>query len=177
MENQVHEQNQLKQNELNQDQYYNQVIQIWQLLCELHSHLYQITCNEYTFLLNSNMEKIEESLNEKEATIEKIKKVELARSNLIAKINETLSEENKLKSAGQLSLYFANFPKEVRDHFFSNYNSLLIEIIEKIQEQNKKNQVLLGRGLSYFKQMKELVNGAKLTIYNSQGQIHHSPRK
>ena len=50
------------------------------------------------------------------------------------------------------------------------FNELLIDVIEKIQEQNKKNQVFLNKAINNLREIREEAMGVKnYSTYNQKG--------
>ncbi len=62
---------------------YRETIQIWNSLCELHRELYELTSLEYIKLLESNLEKIESSIEQKQIIVHKIKNIDIKRKNIL----------------------------------------------------------------------------------------------
>ena len=51
--------------------FYFEVTDLWKRLCEEHVDLFNLTCDEYSLLLSSQLEELEEKLIEKNNTIKK----------------------------------------------------------------------------------------------------------
>ena len=132
---------------------YDQTIKIWEVLCKLHSELWEITCDEYMALLSSEIEKIEELVNEKKVIIEEVNSLNQSREELISEINHILNTEH-IKKASDLIHVFKNFEDKSHQSTLQKLNLLLIEIIEKIQEQNKKNQMFINKAIDSLEDMK-----------------------
>ncbi len=151
--------------------YQDEVIDLWRMFCELHSELYNATCREYQLLLNSKVEDLEKELFKKQTIISKIKRVEKRRFELIHNLNSSIAEENKINNVSELVEYMQSDNVEVKYQTFLNkYNLLLIDIIEKIQAQNKKNQMFLNKAINSLREMREGVSGNKsVSTYNNKG--------
>ncbi len=153
--------------------FYFQVTDIWQRFCDFHNELYNITLEEYTALLSSDIDKLEILIKAKEETIAQINDVEKIRAGLIAKINEHLEESEKIKSVKDLLSLMNSVENNSSDpttHFLFKFNQLLIDLIEKIQAQNKKNQQFLNKAIFSLKEIREGMSGKKsYNVYNRSG--------
>lgn len=158
--------------------YYAQVITIWEGFCHLHKELYDLTCDEYLTLLASDIDKLEEMLPVKDEIISKIGELEKERAELIEKINlENLFPEKKIAKAGDLLDAYTFLDKEASLPILKNLNSLLIDIIQKIQDQNKKNQVFLNKAMHSLREIKQGFGGKKTyTTYGADGLTRSLPR-
>lgn len=153
--------------------YHHSIVEIWKSFCELHAKLYELTCDEYQLLLSSEIDNLEEKLEEKNAVINQIKSLEISRREVIQKINEKLKDDNKIKSVSDLISYMSN-DESVEDSYkvyLKKYNALLIDIIEKIQEQNKTNQIFLNKALANLREIRDGFSGNKnpMITYGPQG--------
>jgi flagellar biosynthesis/type III secretory pathway chaperone len=129
--------------------------EIWQNFCSLHSNLFDLTCDEYELLLSSQIEDLEKTLTKKDILINDIKDLENKRISLIDEINNLLPENQKIKSASQLIKIAGS------DSRLEKFNLLLIDIIEKIQTQNKKNQLFLNKAIISLQEIKDSFKGEK----------------
>lgn len=140
--------------------YYFNITDIWQRLCMEHSELLEATCSEYSLLLKNDIEKIEEILNEKEKIISTITELEALRSDSINQLKENFPQYN-ITNVSQLVEFMQAFEKKSdRKHLF-NFNQLLIDIIDKIQDQNKQNQLFINKALLELRQIKRDIFGTK----------------
>lgn len=152
------------------EELYLQIVEIWQKFCELHGHLYQLTCDEYSLFLASKIDEVEKVLEKKVATIQEIKNIELGRKDLIENLNRCVGPDKVISSVGDLVIMFQRYEDQKGQHYLQRYNDLLIDIIEKIQEQNKRNQLFVNKSLLSLKEIREGLMGVKsFNIYNSQG--------
>ncbi len=146
---------------------YHQCVGIWENFCRLHSDLFEKACDEYVTLLASDIDKLELILATKENIIQDIKTIEAERRELIDDLRHnglSITRASELLSAMQ------SLPEEKEKKFLARYNLLLIDIIERIQEQNKKNQMFLNKAILSLKEIRESFNGNKTyTTYNSMG--------
>jgi len=151
--------------------YYQHVVSVWEGFCHLHKNLYDLTCEEYLTLLESDIDKLETMLPIKEEIISKIAELERDRSELIEKLNETALFSTRITRAGELLTAFSEIDQQAAIPALKNFNSLLIDIIQKIQEQNKKNQQFLNKAMLSLREVKQGFTGKKqYTTYGADGQ-------
>jgi flagellar biosynthesis/type III secretory pathway chaperone len=148
---------------------YYQIIDLWKRFCEEHHLLFEQTMDEYSALLESDTEKVESMVESKAETIERINQLEKLRSHLIAKVNETLPEGQKVNGVGDLILVMQEFEKRSNNNHLFRFNQLLIDIIEKIQEQNKKNQLFINKAIIALREIRENALGKKYHTYTPRG--------
>ena len=150
--------------------YYFKIVDIWKSFCEEHSKLFQMTCDEYSILLASEIDSLEQILNEKEDLIDNIKHLETKRSLVINEINNILDEKSKINSLSDLINLLEEIPDEKEKKFLERYNFLLIDIIKKIQHQNKKNQIFLNKSIISLREIREGLSGQKnYKTYDNKG--------
>ena len=131
-------------------------ILVWKQFCDLHQHLYQITCKEYKLLLEGHIDRLGKYLKEKINIINQIKDVEVRRKKYIMCLPS-------IAGASQLLDYMQS--EELRE-----YNTDLIDIIEKIQMQNKKNQMFINKARYNLRKIKDEFSGHHSTpSYDSRG--------
>jgi flagellar biosynthesis/type III secretory pathway chaperone len=153
--------------------YYHQVIQLWESFCEAHKTLFELTGEEYLNLLDGDLDKIEATVKLKEATIDYVGQLELTRQNIIAELNQKNLGHKEIKSVTDLLMTFSELENTKSVRILFNLNSLLIDIIEKLQAQNKKNQIFLNRAMHSIREIKEGFSGKKqFSTYGSDGQKH-----
>jgi flagellar biosynthesis/type III secretory pathway chaperone len=151
--------------------YYQRVLSVWEGFCQLHKDLYDLTCDEYLTLLESDIDKLETMLPVKEEIISKIGELEKERAELIDKLNSTALFGMKIGRAGDLLSAFASLDQSSGLPALKNLNSLLIDIIHKIQDQNKKNQQFLNKAMLSLRDVKQGFTGKKqYTTYGADGQ-------
>lgn len=151
--------------------YYQRVLNVWEGFCLLHKELYDLTCEEYITLLESDIDKLETMLPLKEEIISKIGELEKERSELIEKLNTLKIFPFAIGRAGDLLNAFTELDQGAAIPAMKNLNSLLIDIIQKIQEQNKKNQQFLNKAMLSIREMKQGFTGKKTyTTYGADGQ-------
>ena len=150
--------------------YYQHVLNVWEGFCHLHTELYDLTCDEYLTLLASDMDKLETMLPLKEEIIGKISELELERNELIEKLNNSKIFSHTINRSGDLLQAFADIDQTGALPALKNLNSLLIDIIHKIQEQNKKNQMFLNKAMLSLREVKQGFTGKKtFSTYGADG--------
>jgi flagellar biosynthesis/type III secretory pathway chaperone len=157
--------------------YYQHVLNVWEGFCHLHKELYDLTCEEYLTLLASDIEKLESMLPIKEEIIGKIGELEKERTELIDKLNQNALFTQKIYKASDLLNLFSELDRTATIPALKNLNGLLIDIIEKIQDQNKKNQVFLNKAMLSLRDIKQGFTGKKsYTTYGADGMTRTNGR-
>src|SRR3989338_10330430 len=128
---------------------------LWQEFCQLHNNLYKFTCDEYIHLLSSDIDKLESTLAEKDQIILDIKLLEEKRLTLIQEINAILPTDKKIEKVSQLIRLISETENNKGETRIEKLNKLLVDIIEKIQSQNKKNQLFLNKAILSLQDLKE----------------------
>lgn len=145
----------------------NYLRDLWQEFCQAHTELYDVTCNEYLHLMESDMDKLEESVEQKGVIIKAIDKLDGHRQETILEISKLLGVE-KLENISQLLSYNEVNPKIKSD--VEKLNLILLDIIEKIMEQNKKNQFFLNKAIHSLRELKDSFSGKiNYSTYSSTG--------
>jgi flagellar biosynthesis/type III secretory pathway chaperone len=151
--------------------YYQRTIVIWESFCQLHKELFDLTCDEYITLLESDIDKLEKMLPLKEEIISKISELERDRSELIDTLNSTSLFSTRIERAGDLLTVFSDVESNTEIKALRNLHDLLIDIVKKIQEQNRKNQVFLNKAMLSLRDIKQGFTGKKqFTTYGANGQ-------
>ncbi len=151
--------------------FYQRAVIVWEAFCELHRELYDLTCEEYLTLLESDIDKLESMLPLKDELITRISELEKDRSELIDNLNSIELFSAQINRAGDLLTVFADIEKAAAIPALKNLNSLLIDIIQKIQDQNKKNQMFLNKAMISLREVKQGFTGKKqFTTYGANGQ-------
>ncbi|MCF8058000.1 MAG: flagellar protein FlgN [Bacteriovoracaceae bacterium] len=151
---------------------YFQVTDIWKRFCENHTELLDKTFEEYALLLSSDIDQLEEVLIQKQEIIKKINFLEAARERVITKLNIYLRDNNQkeVDSVSELIEVMQYFEDQNNTKHLYRFNMLLIDIIEKIQDQNKKNQVFLNKAINNLREIREEAMGVKsYSTYNQKG--------
>ena len=149
---------------------YEELIRIWKSFCELHQVLFDLTCDEYLILLESDIDRLEPLLAKKDAVINKIGEIETKRKLFVEEVNSKKLFENNISNLSQLIRSFERYENGNNKGRLEKLNLLLIDIIEKIQKQNKKNQIFLNRAILSLQEMRESFMGEKkYKTYGSNG--------
>lgn len=157
--------------------YYQQVLTVWEGFCLLHKDLYDLACEEYLTLLASDIEKLEGMLPLKEAIISEIGLIENDRSELIQKLNASDLFATKISKASDLLFVFTELDQKAAIPALKNLNLLLIDIIQKLQEQNKKNQIFLNKAMLSLRDIKQGFTGKKtFSTYGADGMTRATNR-
>lgn len=152
---------------------YFQTTDIWKRMCEEHMDLFNVTCDEYTLLLNSEIDQLEAKVKEKEQTILRIKALEEIRQEIIIELSKTLNK--KIESVSQLLEVMTAYEVEKKEKHLFRFNALLIDMIEKIQAQNKKNQLFINKALRSLKEIRMEAMGEKsYQTYTAKGGTSNS---
>ena len=148
---------------------YFEVTDLWKRLCEEHNVLFSVTCDEYSLLLNSQLDLLEEKLVEKNEVILRISALETIRREIIVELNGLVPEKN-IDSVSKLIEVMRSYEVEKNQKHLFRFNALLIDIIEKIQAQNKRNQLFINKALLSLKQIRIEATGKKnYSTYTSKG--------
>ena len=149
---------------------YQEIVSLWKDFCNSHTKLYELTCDEYLHLLSSDMEKLENTIDLKQDLIEYINRLEETRQSLMQEVSNILDDGSLINSASKLLKVMqsdkdSNFPDQLE-----NYNKLLLDIVEKIQDQNKTNQLFLNKAILSLQELKDSFKGKKsFKTYNFKG--------
>jgi flagellar biosynthesis/type III secretory pathway chaperone len=154
------------------EQLYFQITDVWKRFCELHFDLFNLTCDEYTYLLQSNLEQIDGAISRKESIIKEISFTDSKRQELIAQINQSLPTNEKISKVKELLTFGLSIESDLDQNHLSKYNLLLIDLIEKIQAQNKRNQLFLNKAIISLREIRQDATGNKnYNIYNGKGAL------
>ena len=152
--------------------FYFRITDIWKRFCEEHSELLDKTFEEYSLLLSSDIDALEPLLQEKADVVQRISFLEKARARCIEELNEYLTEQGvkTIDSISELIQVMKDYEEHNNEKHLFRFNQLLIDIIEKIQEQNKKNQLFLNRSINSLREIREDALGVKnYNTYNNKG--------
>lgn len=154
------------------------IADLWQEQCSLHTNLFELTCDEYIHLLASDMDKLDAAIEDKRELIERINQVEDRRKLELQEINEN-REGTPLRKVPDLVEFLASQGLEKEGERLQKLNLVLMDIIDKIQEQNKKNQVFLNKALMSLKDLKDSFagGGKRYETYGSNGATRNSLAK
>ena len=148
---------------------YFEVTNLWKQFCEEHNELFNLTCDEYSLLLSSELELLEAKIEEKNECIKRIGTLELVRRDLINDLNNLYPGKN-LDTVSALLETMSNYEVESNQKHLFRFNALLIDIIEKIQAQNKRNQLFINKALHSLQQIRLEATGKKnFSTYSKKG--------
>jgi flagellar biosynthesis/type III secretory pathway chaperone len=143
---------------------------IWEKFCKQHTHLYDLTCEEYVHLLSSDIEELEKTIETKNTHLEDIKNLDTTRQELISKLQSYSSPGQKLEKVSDVLSLFKNSGLTEEAKQLEGFNQILLDIIGKIQGQNKKNQFFLNKAILSLKDLKKNFAGKKCyTTYGANG--------
>lgn len=149
---------------------YFQITGIWQQLCEEHALLFNLTCDEYLLLLDSDLDALETIIEEKNIVIKRIAELEKIRRNFLDQLNNKLGDKDKINSHNDLLNFVGKSSIEKEQKHFNRFNTLLTNIILKIKKQNKRNQIFLRKAMISLSDWKKEAFGEKnFQIYTASG--------
>jgi flagellar biosynthesis/type III secretory pathway chaperone len=152
-------------------------VEIWENFCQLHHALYELTCDEYQALLSGEIELLEEIISKKEAVMLQINEWENRRSSLIEEMNQANADTDKITNVTGLLKVLAPAEAQLPIPALHNLNSLLIDVITRIQEQNKRNQIFLNRAMSSLREIRDGFSGKRqYTTYGADGMTRSAGR-
>ncbi len=132
--------------------------QLWFEFVEKHTELYEKTCEEYSHLLASELDELEQTVDEKQIIIQHINKLERSRNEVAAEMATLMKIEKPEKLNTMLNkLEEHKMDSEVNE--IKKLNAVLLDIIEKIQEQNKKNQIFLNKAIISLNELRASFSG------------------
>ena len=160
----------MEKNNINETFYWRST-EIWKRFCDIHSELLDITLEEYNALLEHDLDKIEKKTSEKKNLIEKINTLNKERITLIDDINKTLSDKKDIiKNVSDLLNKMTSLTVGKEKKSLLQFNSILIDLIGKIQNQNKKNHLFINKAVSSIEAIQSnFYNNSPFKNYDSKG--------
>jgi flagellar biosynthesis/type III secretory pathway chaperone len=149
---------------------YEELIGVWKDFVTKHTELYELTCKEYSLLLESDIDNLEEVIEQKRVTLEIIAQLDEHRTEIL---NDFESETMLNKQIGKMNVLVDElkaFSSDFNTEQLERLNLLLIDIINNIQEQNKKNQFFLNRAIHSLNDLQKSFSGKKYDTYSSKGE-------
>ena len=103
--------------------------------------------------------------------IERIGQIEQVRTQCFNEIQTLLGPDNNMKNFRELIDYFSNTMPEEKEHkHLQRFNNLLIDLIGKIKDQNKKTQLFINKAIYSLQTIRDEAMGVKPnTVYNKKG--------
>ncbi|MCK5073882.1 MAG: flagellar protein FlgN [Bacteriovoracaceae bacterium] len=139
--------------------FYFQIVDIWHRLCKEHTNLLDLTCEEYSLLLSNDINDLEKTIHKKRLVMAQIDNLDKLRSQTIENINE--AEGSQINSVSELLETMNQFEEHENQKHLWRFNQLLTDIIEKIQEQNKRNQIFISKASRALQEIKNEILGEK----------------
>ena len=151
---------------------YNSFTDLWKRLCDIHSELYGITCEEYLALLNSNIDQVNALLEHKEVLIKTIDDFEAERFSLVLRIAKiSQSQPTNFAKFKTVYEYFHKHLQLDNENTLLKYHATMLDLIEKTQDQNKKNRIFLNKALHSIQELRFELNGvSKVDNYSRTGE-------
>ncbi len=157
--------------------YHSRAIEVWSQFCRLHHDLYELTCDEYQALLSGEIEQLEDLITRKQVIVEEVSQWENTRSLLIAEMNTNQILDVAINSASDLINILKPVEAKLAIAALQNLNDLLINVISRIQTQNKRNQLFLNRAMQSLSELKDGFSGKKhFTTYGANGMTRSASR-
>ena len=157
--------------------YHGRAIEVWEHFCRLHHDLYELTCDEYQALLSGEIEQLEDLIARKQVIVDAVSNWETRRSELIQEMNADTILAVSIKSASDLINLLKPVEAKLTIAARQNLNDLLIDVITRIQMQNKRNQLFLTRAMQSLNELKDGFSGKKhFTTYGANGMTRSASR-
>ena len=152
------------------ESFYHQAVDLWKGFCIEHTALLDATFDEYSLLLSSDIDSLEKKIDEKNKIIERIGLLEKKRQQLVDAVSEIKGQ--KIESVSDLIEILKEYEKEEKDtEYLMKFTNLLVDIIKKIKEQNKKNQIFINKAVSSLNEMRNGIVGEKIySTYSAKGE-------
>jgi flagellar biosynthesis/type III secretory pathway chaperone len=149
---------------------YEELIGVWQDYITQHQNLYELTCIEYTHLLESNIDELDTCIKEKQIILDNIGVLEEHRQSIISDFSSPEYLNLEISKMNELVEALAPYENEISLTRLTKLNDLLKDIIETIQEQNKKNQFFLNRAILSLNDLQKSFTGKKYQTYSAKGE-------
>ena len=158
---------------------YFKTVDLWSKLCEYHNKLYSITCKEYSILLKSDLDKLDDILESKKEVINKINGLDSVRRNIFDEVYQ-IQHKTTVSNVSELINFLERFEDQKNIKNIKKFNALLIDVINKIQKQNKHNQLFINKAVLSLEELKQETVGKKqnYATYTSSGapELRHKIR-
>jgi flagellar biosynthesis/type III secretory pathway chaperone len=148
---------------------FHQLVLTWEDFCRSHHLLFDYTCEEYLNLLASDINALESTLAEKDKILENINALDQERLDLIIKVSNSISPESEITKISELLVMVEGKVEQSAIDNLNKLNLLLIDIIVKLQAQNKKNQLFLNKSIISLNDLKSEFTGKKYSTYGPKG--------
>lgn len=148
----------------------NQLVDLWRNFCEKHTELYEYTCDEYMHLIASDIDKLNTTLADKKVLLNEINQLDLERKEVTTEVSALLNINTEPAKLTFLLSHLKSSEESLAADHIEKLNLILLDIIDKIQEQNKKNQVFLNKAILSLRELKESFSGkTQYKTYSSSG--------
>ncbi len=151
----------------------DQLIQILDEQIRVYRHLLEIVRKENEILISANLDDLNENNKSKEAMLIKIRSLENDRISLAKAVGESLGLED---SAPRL-IEIARHVQDEKAEKLRNMHSVLELLLKRVQEHNKKNEVLVQSALANItgamNNLKSVLEDKK--TYKRKGDLGKSP--
>jgi len=148
---------------------YFQITDLWKRFCEEHQVLFDLTMDEYQALLKSDIDQVDELVAQKKQIMQKIALLEQARQTLMQEVSQQVG--HPITKASELLAVMEVYEQENHQNYLQRFNNLLIDIIEKIQQQNHKNQIFINKAISSLNEIRESTSGRRFKTYTPTAQL------
>lgn len=146
------------------------LIDLWHEFCEKHTELYEYTCDEYMHLLSSDIDQLNITLAEKKILLKEISDLDQHRKEVTTELLALMDVAPGPQKLTYLLSCLKQTEEAVAAGHIEKLNLVLLDIIDKIQEQNKKNQIFLNKAIMSLKELKESFNGkVQFKTYSASG--------
>jgi flagellar biosynthesis/type III secretory pathway chaperone len=150
--------------------FYLKISNVLRQFCILHSNLLDATITEYDFLLESEIDGVDEISQLKEEIVQMIHLTDEQRKTVLYEAFESGLFDKPVEGLGDLEILLIPYEKDNDITFFSEFSELLIKIIDNLKNQNKKNQIYLHKALESLQDLRSNMTGRTSSkIYNPKG--------
>lgn len=149
---------------------------IWEDFCRCHHLLFDYTCQEHINLMESDIDGLEKTAAEKDKVLQDIDQLDLLRKECVSNISSIINPQNPATKISELIEQVEGKVDKEELEILKKLNVLLIDIIGKLQEQNKKNQIFLNRSIISLNELKAEFTGKKYSTYGPSGSTNASTK-
>ncbi|MDA8793806.1 flagellar protein FlgN [Bacteriovoracaceae bacterium] len=155
---------------------FHNLTNIWEDFCRCHHLLYDFTCQEHINLMESDIDGLEKTALEKDKVLLDIEQLDTLRKECVNDISHIINPNNPATKISELIELVEGRVDEKELDTLKKLNLLLIDIIQKLQEQNKRNQIFLNRSIISLNELKEEFTGKKYSTYGPSGNTNASTK-
>ncbi|MCM2280002.1 MAG: flagellar protein FlgN [Oligoflexia bacterium] len=150
---------------------FDQLIQSLQKLIGLHRQLLETVRAEHAALVNAELKGIQDAVAAKQALIEAIRQVEVARMKAIAELALIWKRPLRELTLANVAIAIQGHDPKTADQLRSTLNTLTI-LVKRVSDQNESNKALVERSLEHVHEMKKNVLGEsrpRTDVYSQKG--------